>query len=81
MTPVLIAFGSVACIYLYVRYKRSKSFKRVNHTYDGDVYKKYHKRKPFGRNRRHLVRPDDDFIKYKPQSIIMENPKKSKKDF
>ena len=56
-----------------------KSINRVNHNYDGDVYKKHHKRKPFGRNRRHLVRPNDDFIKRKPYSVTLENPKNRKK--
>ena len=80
MTPFLIAFGSVATIYLYVWYRKSKSIKHVNYTYDGDAYKKYHKRKPFGPNKRHLKRPNDDFIKMKPYSVTMENPKYRKKN-
>ncbi len=79
MFPVFVAFGSVATVYLYVKYKKMKSINRVNQTYDGDVYKKYHKRKPFGRNRRHLVRPNDDFTKRKPYSVTLENPKYRKK--
>ncbi|HPW53247.1 MAG TPA: hypothetical protein PLI19_05625 [Erysipelotrichaceae bacterium] len=75
MTPFLVAFGSVAAVYLYVKYRKMKSINHVNETYDGDVYKKYHKRKPFGKNRRHLVRPNDDFTKRKPYSVTLENPK------
>ncbi len=78
MLPVLLAFGSVASIYLYVKYRKMKSIKHVNETYDDEVYKKYHKHKPFTRKRRHIKRPEDDFIKYKPYSVTKENPKLNK---
>jgi len=75
MTPILVAFGSVAAIYLYVRYRKSKSIKHVSHTYDGDEYKKHHKHKPFSPNNRQQKRPDNGILGRKPYSVTMENPK------
>ncbi len=75
MTPILVAFGSIIAVYLYVRYRRNKSINHVSQTYDGDVYKKYHKRRPFSPNNRHQKRPDNGILGRKPYSVTMENPK------